>query len=256
MRFRINISLILLLALLACETAPRLFTGPYYVRFTESALTEKESFSPIIPISVHLVSPALEKDITINYAISGNARENIDYSIGETRGSVVIKKGEYFGYINVKLINNANNILRSQDVVFTLISTSDESVQVGQSEGGIGKKYTLTIKDDCILGGTYSGTRGGDSKSVTITSTDCERYVLSNWNINLFSNTTPMDLVFTDNGDNTLTIPEQEEQNISKDFATIQGSGVVDPVTGAIIMTITLVDFDKQPKITLYLTRN
>ncbi len=256
MKIITGILLLLLLVSLACETEPTLFTGPYHVRFTESVLTEKESYSPIIPLSVHLVSPALEEDITINYEISGSARENIDYRILDTRGSVVIKKGKYFSFINVKLLNNANNILRSQDLIITLASTSNGAVRIGQSDGGIGKKYTLTIKDDCILGGSYAGRRGSVSQPVTITSTDCEKYILSNWNINLFSTTTPMDLNFTDNGDNTLTIPEQEEQNIQDDFATIIGNGVVDPITGAIIMTITLMDFDGKPKITINYTRN
>lgn len=256
MKTIIAISLLSLVVLISCETEPILFKGPYHVRFTESLLTEKESYSPIIPLSVHLVSPALEEDITINYEISGTARENIDYKILDTRGSVVIKKGKYFGFINVKLINNANNILRSQDLVITLASTTNGSVRIGQSDGGIGKKYTITITDDCILGGSYLGRRGNVSQPVAITSTDCEKYVLSNWNINLFSTTTPMDLTFTDNGDNTLTIPEQEEQMIQEDFATIKGTGVVDPVTGAIIMNITLVDFDGKPTITVNYIRN
>lgn len=256
MKTIIAISLLSLVVLISCETEPILFKGPYHVRFTESLLTEKESYSPIIPLSVHLVSPALEEDITINYEISGTARENIDYKILDTRGSVVIKKGKYFGFINVKLINNANNILRSQDLVITLASTTNGSVRIGQSDGGIGKKYTITINDDCILGGSYLGRRGNVSQPVTITSTDCEKYNLSNWNINLFSNPVPMDLTFTDNGDNTLTIPEQEEQTIQEDFATIRGTGVVDPVTGAIIMSITLVDFEGSPTITVNYTRN
>jgi hypothetical protein len=65
-----------------------------------------------------------------------------------------------------------------------------------------------------------------------------------------------MDLTFIDNGDNTLTIPEQEEENIDEEFATIKGNGVVDPVTGAIIMNITLEDIEDQPTVTLNLTRN
>jgi hypothetical protein len=60
-----------------------------------------------------------------------------------------------------------------------------------------------------------------------------------------------MDLIFIDNGDNTLTIPEQEEENIVDEVATIEGTGVVDPLTRMIIMTITLVDFDGQPQVTI-----
>ncbi|MFZ5999944.1 MAG: hypothetical protein ACOYW3_05500, partial [Bacteroidota bacterium] len=122
--------------------------------------------------------------------------------------------------------------------------------------GGIGKKFTLRIQDDCLLGGEFTVARGSGTEVVTITSQDCEKYVLSNWNINVFSDTSPMDLVFTDNIDNTLTIPEQEEENISKDFATIKGTGIFDPVTNKITLTITLVDFENQPKVTLNLTRN
>jgi hypothetical protein len=65
-----------------------------------------------------------------------------------------------------------------------------------------------------------------------------------------------MDLKFIDNGDNTLTIPQQEEENLSDDLATIHGTGVVDPTTRNIIMTIILVDFDGSPEISFTLTPN
>lgn len=247
---------IIMVFLVGCETDPRIFTGPYHVRFTENSQAEKESSTRIIKISVHLVAPALEEELNIAYDISGSARENIDYTILGTRGSVQIDAGNYFGYIEVKLINNANNILRSQDIVFTLRSTNAGSLGVGQGEGGIGRQYTLTINDDCILGGEYLAGRGTPATPVAITSQDCEKYTLSNWNINLFTTTTPMDLEFVDNGDNSLTIPEQEEENIDEDFATIRGTGVVDPVSGKIILTITLMDFEEQPTITLNLVRN
>jgi hypothetical protein len=244
------------LVMVACETEPRIFTGPYHVRFTDASLVEKESLTATIKISVHLVAPALEEELNISYDIGGTARENVDYVILGTRGAVQIEQGKYFGYIEVKLINNANNILRSQDVVFTLRATNQSGLTLGQGAGGIGKKYTLTIIDDCILGGSYLAGRGTPNAPVTITSQNCETYTLSNWNINLFTSTTPMDLTFFDNGDNTLTIPEQEEENISEDLATIRGTGVVDPVTGKIILSITLVDFDEQPQLTLNITRN
>ncbi|MFZ5999945.1 MAG: hypothetical protein ACOYW3_05505, partial [Bacteroidota bacterium] len=115
-----TITILAALVMLGCETEPRIFTGPYYARFTETALTKKESYSPVIPISVHIASPATEENVSINYEISGSAREGIDYVIQGTRGVVTIEKGKFFGIINVKLINNANNILRSQDLVLTL----------------------------------------------------------------------------------------------------------------------------------------
>jgi len=241
---------------LGCETERILFSGPYHVRFSESALSIKESNTQVIVIETHLVAPALSDDLTIFYSIAGSARENVDYIILEPRGSITIKKGEYFGAIQVQLINNSNNIIRSQDVELTLDATTDSNITVGQGDGGIGKKYKLTIVDDCILGGNYIGTRGSVSSPVTVSSNDCEKYTLSNWNINIFSDTTPMDLIFVDNGDNTLTIPEQEEENISQELATIKGNGVVDPVNGTIILNVTLVDFDGQPTFTLTYNRN
>lgn len=256
MKKHIFILLLLLMILYGCETEPRIFTGPYHVRFTEAEFSTKESYTPVISIQVHLVSPALTEDVTIFYEVEGSARENIDYVILGTRGSVLIKKGEYFGTIDVQLINNSNNIIRSQDVIFTLTSTNGGNIQVGQDEGGIGKKFSLTIVDDCILGGSYLGTRGNVSEPVTITSQDCEKYTLSNWNINLFATSAIMNLTFVDNGDNTLTIPEQKEENITEELATIKGNGVVDPVTGSIILNITFVDFEDQPTVTLNYNRN
>ena len=240
----------------SCETERVIFSGPYFVRFTEAAQSEKESYSKPFDIEVHNAGPALEEDIIINYKISGSAREGIDYVILSEPEKVIITKGGYVGNIKFKLINNANNILRSQDIVFTLQTVNTEKLQVGQGASYIGKIFTFTIVDDCILGGTYIGTRGGSNENVAITSSDCETYILSNWNINIFTSPTEMNLKFFDNGDNTLTIPQQEEENLDPDFATIKGSGVVDPITRKIIMTIILVDFKDQPEVSLKLNPN
>ncbi len=237
-----------------CETERIIFKGPYFIRFTESARTEKESFSKIIEIEVHQSQPILDEDIIIAYSISGDAREGIDYAILGNRGQVKIEKGGFFGVIQIQLINNANNILRSQKIVFTLKSVNTDKLQVGQDASAIGKDYTLTILDDCILGGTYIREQGSSSLSdITITSTDCEIYTLSNWNIDIFSSSTEMNLKFVDNGDNTLTIPEQEEENLATELATIRGTGSIDPTTREIILNITLVDFDNQPEVSITL---
>jgi hypothetical protein len=250
--------LLIFLLIIGCETELVIFTGPYFVRFTEATQSEKESYSKSILIEVHNAGPALEEDIKINYKISGSAREGIDYTIVTDREKVTIKKGAYVGNIEFKIINNANNILRSQDIIFTLQNVSTGKLQVGQGESFIGKTFTFTIVDDCILGGTYTGTRGSSTpvQNITITSADCETYTLSNWNINIFQSGTEMDLTFIDNGDNTLTIPQQEEENIDPEFATIKGSGVVDPTTRKIIMTVILIDFEDQPEISFTLTPN
>lgn len=250
--------LLILLLIIGCETELITFKGPYFVRFTEASQSEKESYSKPLSIEVHNAGPALDEDITIIYKIGGSARQGIDYVLLSDREKVIIKKSEYFGKIEFKLINNANNILRSQDITFTLQNVTSGKLQVGQGESFIGKTFTFTIVDDCILGGTYTGTRGSSTpvQNVTITSNDCETYTLSNWNINVFQSGTEMDLKFVDNGDNTLTIPQQEEENIDPKFATIKGSGVVDPTTRKIIMTVILIDFKDQPEVSFTLTPN
>lgn len=228
---------------LSCVTDPILFQGPYHVRFTEAAETKKESYSRTIRLEVHRAGPTSDQDITVNYSISGDARENIDYTILGTRGSVKIKAKEYFGYIDLKLINNSNNILRSQDIIFTLTTVSNNDFEVGQGEGGIGKQFTFTILDDCILGGYYTGSRSAFSipvKDITITSQDCVNYRLSNWNIDIIDYPFDLGLNFVDNGNNTLTIPPQDED------LKIHGVGAVNPATREIVMTLTFEDFDNQ----------
>jgi hypothetical protein len=246
------LAVLTLFVITSCETERIIFTGPYFVRFSESALSVKESFSKTISIEVQRASPFADEDITVSYKLSGSARVGIDYTILGESGKITINKGEYVGSIQVKLINNSNNIIRSQDVIFTLESVTGTDLQIGQGESAIGKAYALTIIDDCILGGTYIGQRGSTKVSdISITSNDCENYILSNWNINVFNSGTEMDLKFIDNGDNTLTVPEQEEENLDSSQATITGSGVVDPLTRKIILTITLVDFTNQPQVTI-----
>ena len=245
------------LVIMGCETERVIFKGPYFVRFTDASTTQKESHSKPIDIEVHNAGPALDEDIVIAYKISGDAREGIDYTILGERNRVTIKQGEYSGIIQVQLINNANNILRSQDILFTLQTVTTGKRQIGQGESAIGKSFSFTILDDCILGGDYIGHRGSPPvEDITITSTDCVTYTLSNWNVNVFTTSTAMDLKFVDNGDNTLTIPEQEEENLDADHATIKGTGVVDPTNRKIIMTITLVDFTDQPEVSFTLTPN
>lgn len=242
--------LFLIIAAPACETEPIIFTGPYFVRFSSTTLTEKESSTKPIQITIHLAGPALNEDTKVFYTISGSAREGVDFTINGVPGQITIPQGEYFGAIEVQLINNANNIIRSQDLVLTLQHV-DAGLRIGQGASGIGKAFVLTIVDDCILGGSYVGNRGSVTDKVSITSSDCEQYLLSNWNIGVFGTPVPMDLRFIDNGDNTLIIPTQEEEEIDAAFATISGTGAVDPITRKIILNVVLVDYDGQPQITL-----
>lgn len=242
----------------ACETEKIIFDGPYFIRFTDSSITEKESHSPVIKVEVHNAGPAPATDVFINYTIAGSAREGFDYTINGTRGRVKIESGELFGYIELKLINNSNNILRSQDVVFTLqtIENNDAKRRVGQGVSQIGQICTVTIQDDCILGGDYYGLKSKSSvpiDDVTISSIDCENYVLSNWDIEVTDFPSVRSLNFTDNGDNTLTIPPQNDETLPEDEDAIDGFGVVNPVTRVITFTIRRVELDGQPTSTFEL---
>lgn len=249
--------LFLLLILFGCETDRVLFKGPYFVRFTKDSDGDKESHSKPVGVEIHLGGPALDKDMDIAYQLTGDARYGIDYTIVGEPGHVTLTKGQYFTNIEIQLINNANNILRSQEIVFTLKTVNVGGVQIGQGESAIGQTFTFTISDDCILGGDFIGTRGtAEVDNVTITSTDCENYTVSNWNVGVFTISDPMALKFFDNGDNTLLIPSQEQPELPTDLATIHGTGVVDPVTREIILTITLDDFDNQPQVTVHFTPN
>jgi hypothetical protein len=237
------IFIVLVIASIGCETEPILFEGPYHVRFTENSLLEKESYSPVIEVAIHLAGPAQEEDVQVNYSISGNAREGIDYQIIGTRGQTFIEEGELFGTVRIKLLNNANNILRSQDLVLRLTSASS-GLRVGQSKGGIGREFKLTIVDDCILGGTYSGVRNGLNTPTTglrISSTDCENYVLNDWDVSIFDDPFPVPLTFRDNGDNTITIPNQNNESYG---ITFEGIGTVNPLTDEIFMVITITTED------------
>ena len=242
---------VLLILITGCETEKVIFRGPYHVRFTESSAYDKESYTQPIDIQVHLAGEALEEDLTVGYLIGGTAREGVDYVILDERKKVRIPAGEYFGTIRIQLINNANNILRSQDIVLTLISANQANLEIGQGSSAIGKIFTFTIFDDCILGGTYTGENieGINTyEDISITSQDCNTYVLSNWNLDVLESSTAMDLIFVDNGDNTLTIPEQEEEAIIDEQATIRGTGVVDPATGEILIKVTLIDLEDKPE--------
>lgn len=234
----------LLTSLTSCETELVNFEGPYHVRFTDVTLSEKESNHNVIRIEVHNAGPAIENELTITYSISGDARENIDYTVLGTRGVVSIPEGEYFGYIEVKLINNANNILRSQDLLITLNRVNSNDLEVGQGKGGIGKVCTLTIEDDCLLSGFYIGKQGTSSNTISdiaMTSSDCESYFISNWDINLMGSADPVPLIFIDNGDNTLTIKEQTQSiyyGFGNEEVLVSGVGSVNPTTRVIFLSL------------------
>ena len=223
----------------ACETSDvnRVFEGPYFVRFTDTLVTYKESYSQPVSIQVHNVGPILNEPITINYTVSGTARAGRDYTIQSTEGKVVIPANKSTGNIVLKLINNANNILESQSLTFTLTSVTPSTLQVGFGQNNIvGKQLTFVIQDDCLFGGTYTGTQKYGAQTATvrdiqITSTDCKNYLLSSWNLGIpflsFDAQRPT-LTFIDNGDNSLTVPSQTNPELGP-TDKIAGTGAWNP---------------------------
>lgn len=234
------------IGMLACEKSDvdRTFEGPYFVRFTDTTVTYKESYSKPIAIEVHNVGPQLDQPISVSYTVSGTAREGKDYTIVGTKGVVTIPAKSSAGNIMVQLINNANNILESSSLTFTLTGVQPSTLQVGFGQNNIiGKQFTLTIQDDCLLGGYYTGSQvfGTQTASITdvqVTSTDCKNYTLSNWNIQLLSfNAIKPTLTFIDNGDNSLTVPTQSNANLGS-TDTIKGTGSWNPRTKVITFNL------------------
>lgn len=264
----IALGFLLLAVAFACEQTDvnRTFEGPYFVRFTDTTLTYKESYSKPVAVEVHNTGPQLSQPITVNYTISGTAREGKEYTIVGTKGTVVIPANKSTAAISVQLINNANNILESQTLTFTLTGVQPSSLQIGFGKDNVvGKSLTLTIQDDCLLGGSYVGsgrvgTQTYTASDPTITSTDCKNYVLSNWNIGLSNfvvvgnstlfgfNAEKPALTFVDNGDNSLTIPTQTSADLGTN-GSLSGTGAWNPRNRQITLNL-------QAKVRIQMTQN
>lgn len=236
--------LVILMATLSCHEQEIVYEGPDYVRFTDTTLVYKESLGKVIPVRIHLVGRPSETPVTIAYSVSGTAIEGRDYSIDGQKGMVTIPAGSLFGEIGLRLINNANNILRSSELLFTINSASqgEKSVQVGTGRNfSMGNSLRVTIEDDCLFGGFYNARRAGYDrlvKDIAITSTNCTEYLLANWNIGVMSfNADKITLRFIDNGDNSITIPNQYSVVLGD---TVLGNGAWDPRTRQIILNVTL----------------
>lgn len=234
-----------MLALASCEEQKITFEGTDYVRFTDSTEVYKESIGQPIEVQVHVVGKPLNQAVTVNYTVSGNAREGRDYVIEGTKGVVTIPAGKYFGTIVVRLINNANNILGSQDLVFELSGVSSGSeMLLGQAGGKLGKTFRLTIQDDCLFSGFYTGRFGTENSvpNIEISSLDCKTYKVANWNIGLLVlfnfNAREVPINFEDNGDNTLKVPIQVVDELPSPYDTLSGNGLWNPQTKAITLNL------------------
>ncbi len=242
----------------SCEEQVITYEGANFVRFTDSTLSFKESYSKAIKIRVHNGGKVLNESINIKYSVGGTAREGRDYRIEGTKGTVIIPVGQSFGEITLYLLNNSNNILESSSIEFTIDAVSPgDKIKVGFGEGGLGKKMVFTIRDACIMEGIYTGqlpvnaTQAYQLADIEIFSTDCKRYTVSNINVGLlgfqqfFNWESPVSfeaerptLDFIDNGNNTLTIPQQVIPQFASGYDTLSGTGVWNPVNKRITLNI------------------
>jgi hypothetical protein len=236
-----------LYAFVSCERKETIFEGPYYVRFTRPDTTVRESYTKPMRLAVHHAGPQQSEPITVRYLVGGSAREGIDYRILGEKGKVVIPANQSFGYVNMELINNANNIISSQDVVFTITEVTPANLRIGFGSGEIGKISRLTIADECILNGVYTGALQTDrgtltKQDISITSTDCREYRVSDWNVGLLFgiNALKPDLLFVDNGDNSINIPAQREEYLSAPYDTIRGDGFLNPLDQSVTLNVQL----------------
>ncbi|AXE18626.1 hypothetical protein DR864_13105 [Runella rosea] len=240
-----------------CEEQRIIYEGANFVRFTDSTLSFKESYSKAIKIRVHNGGKVLNESINVQYTIGGTAREGRDYRIEGNKGTVIIPVNQSFGEITLYLLNNANNILESSTIEFTIAGVSpSDKIKVGFGEGGLGSKMVFTIRDACIMDGIYTGrlpvgNQAFQLADIEISSADCKRYTISNINVGLlgfpqfFNWDSPVGfqaerpkLDFIDNGNNTLTIPQQVIPQFASGYDTLSGTGVWNPVNKQISLSI------------------
>lgn len=244
--------------LTGCEEERITYSGSSFVVFNDTSLSYKESYSKAVKIKVHNGGPVLNESINISYTVGGTAREGKDYRIEGTKGTVIIPVGQSFGEITIYLLNNANNILESSTIEFTLTAAKPaDKVQVGFGKSGMGNKMLFTIRDACLMDGLYTGqlpisaTQAYQLADIEISSTDCKRYTISNINVGLvgfqqfFNWEAPVGfqaekptLDFIDNGNNTLTIPRQVIPQFASGYDTLSGTGVWNPVNKRISLNI------------------
>jgi hypothetical protein len=130
----------------------------------------------------------------------------------------------------------------------------------------------FTIIDECILSGTYASSQTVEDQQgrpatvngpgIAITSTDCKEYQVSDHDIAIYPSSNPSGvrfintrIRFTDRGDNTLDIPDQQTDALPDSLATLRGSGQVNPQNGEIILNVTFADLPAFSPITIRYNR-
>lgn len=148
-----------LLFSLACGQEEMSFEGPNQVRFTDTEGQEVENFhaggnqnlNEPIQVSLHLLSPLQQSDVSITYSLSGTAEEGVDFSIlSDDNRQLTVPAGESFAYIEFQLLNNSVQD-GDRDIIFTIESV-DNNFSISSGENAvIGRSYRFTITDDDCL---------------------------------------------------------------------------------------------------------
>ncbi len=129
--------------MVACEEELTVFDGPYHVRFTTTSSTLDENKAAGGIIKLHFAGAKQSAAIDVKLTVEGG-QEGVDFVFLEGGTSLTIPAGDFFTSFKVAAVDNDLND-GNKTIVFTL-----ESVSGGFDAGFglVGKKYTLTIKDD------------------------------------------------------------------------------------------------------------
>ncbi|MNL54673.1 hypothetical protein D3C87_1780230 [compost metagenome] len=87
------------------------------------------------------VNTPKERDITINYTISGTAVAGTHYVLPQNQ-SITIPAGQWFGRIEIPTISGT---LTSNKTVIITLETSDENIQLGLGLKRTHKTFTYTL---------------------------------------------------------------------------------------------------------------
>jgi hypothetical protein len=143
---KISIFLLALVFLFSCEEKLQtLDSGSFFVRFQTASVNLIEGTSTL-KIPVTLGSPAQSTATEIQYEISGNAVEGVDYSFASTKGSLSIPAGSFADTIRLNILDDLETD-GAKDLILTLTSVSNG---LNPGIGTLGKLVKVSIADnDC-----------------------------------------------------------------------------------------------------------
>lgn len=129
--------------MIACEEELTVFNGPYHVRFTTTSSTIDENKVAGGIINLHFAGTKQSSAIEVKLTVEGG-KEGVDFVFLEGGTTLTIPANDFFTNFKIAAVdNNVND--GNKKIIFTIASVSGG---FGAGLGLVGKKYTLTIKDD------------------------------------------------------------------------------------------------------------